>query len=348
MKHLKNLVIVATSFVLIGVACTGSGTSSTDLVGNWVKSNTSDAEGRAGCVSFVIGDIAYFGSGYDGTNRYNTFYAYDVVADAWSTIAPMPGTKRNSAAAFAANGKGYVTTGYDGINKLNDTWEYNPTTNTWASKAALPDPANSAVGSGARYGAVGFGIGNYGYICSGYTGSHTKDLWQFDPAAGTMGTWTQKKSMNTTDKRTGASVMVYNNEAYIVAGTYNGSVVTEMAKYTPATDTWTKLRDIANLSSESYDDNYNSIVRSNAVAFVIGTKGYLATGENGSNIKTTWEYDFATDLWTQRTSFERGDRNSAVGFAVKGRGFVTTGRSSTNYFDNMDEFKPTADYSAND
>lgn len=345
MKHLKNLAIVATSFILIGVACTSNDSGTTDLVGNWVKSNSPDAEGRAGCVSFVIGDIAYFGSGYDGTVRYNTFYAYDPTADSWSNIAPMPGTKRNSAAAFVVGGKGYVTTGYDGINKLNDTWEYTPTTNTWTSKAALPDAPNSTVGSGARYGAVGFGIGNYGYLCSGYTGSHTKDLWQYNPA---NDTWTQKKSMNTTDKRTGAVAMVYQDKAYIVSGTYNGSVVTEMAVYEPSTDTWTKKRDIANLSSEAYDDNYSSIVRSNAVAFVVGDKGYLATGENGANVRTTWEYDFAKDEWIQRTNFERQDRNSAVGFTVKGRGFVLGGRNSTYYFDNMEEFKPTAVYSAND
>lgn len=345
MKHLKNLVIVAASFVLIGVACTTTGDSTTDLVGNWIKSNGYEGEGRAGAVSFVIGDIAYVGTGFDGTVRYNTFYAYDPTGDSWSQIAPLPGVKRNSAAAFTVSGKGYVATGYDGVNKLQDNWEYTPSSNTWAKKADLPDPANSAVGSGARYGSVGFGIGSFGYICSGYTGSHQKDLWQYNPATDS---WTQKKSMNTTDKRTGAVALVYQDKAYIVSGTYNGTVVTEMAMYDPATDTWTKKRDIANLSSEAYDDGYTSIVRSNAVGFVIGDKGYLTTGENGANVKTTWEYDFATDLWTQRTSFERTDRNSAVGFAVKNRGYVTTGKNSTYYFDNMDEFKPTAVYGAND
>ena len=299
MKHLKNLVIVATSFVLIGVACTTSGTTTTDIVGNWVKSNGYDGNGRAGAVSFVIGDVAYVGSGFDGTERYSNFYSYQPTLDTWAQIAPLPGTKRNSAAAFTVAGKGYVATGYDGINRLQDNWEYTPSTNTWAKKADLPDPANSTLGSGARYGAVGFGIGTFGYICSGYTGSHTKDLWQYNPL---NDSWTQKKSMNTTDKRTGAVAMVYDSKAYIVSGTYNGTVVTEMAMYEPATDTWTKKRDIANLSSDSYDDNYTSIVRSNAVGFVIGDKGYLATGENGANVKTTWEYNFATDVWTQKTN----------------------------------------------
>jgi hypothetical protein len=356
MKHLKKLVIIATSFVLLGVACTTTDdTTAAATTGNWVKSNGFDGNGRAGAVSFVIGDVAYVGTGFDGTIRYNDFFAYDPTLDTWSQKAVMVmkvsgqpdvvAAKRNSAAAFAVGTKGYVTTGYDGINKLQDTWEYDAVGDTWTKKADFPDPVNGAVGSGARYGAVGFGILTKGYVCSGYTGSHTKDLWEFNPATNV---WTAKASMNTSDKRTGAVALVYGDKAYIVSGSNNGSVVTEMAMYDPATNVWTKKRDIANLSSENYDDTYTSIVRSNAVGFVIGTKGYLTTGENGSNLKTTWEYDFATDVWTAKTSFERSDRNSAVGFAVKGKGFVTTGRNSTYYFDNMDEFKPNDTYNAND
>ena len=56
------------------------------------------------------------------------------------------------------------------------------------------------------------------------------------------------------------------------------------------------------------------IVRSNAVAFIIGDKAYLTTGENGSLLSTTWEYDFATDLWTSKQAFEGAARTGAVGF----------------------------------
>lgn len=345
MKHLKNLVLVATSFVLIGVACKSTTTDTTTTVGNWVKRSAFDGNGRAGAVSFVISDIAYVGTGFDGTIRYNDFWAYNSTNDTWSQVALMPGSKRNSAAAFAAGGKGYVATGYDGVNKLQDTWEYNPTGNTWASKANLPDPTNGVVGSGARYGAVGFGIGTRGYICSGYTGSHTKDLYEYNTGTDT---WTSKASMNTSDKRRDAVAMVYGGEAYIVSGTNNGTTVTEMAKYTPGTDKWTKLRDIANLSSETYDDAYASIVRGSGVGFVIGDYGYLATGQNGSNVNTVWEYNFKTDVWVQKTNFERSARNAAVGFTVGGKGFVGLGTNSTYYFDNLDEFKPNDSYNVND
>ncbi len=50
--------------------------------------------------------------------------------------------------------------------------------------------------------------------------------------------------------------------------------------------------------SESYDDGYTTIARSNAAAFVIGDKAYISTGvNNGTLFPYTWEYDFASDLW---------------------------------------------------
>lgn len=349
MNYLKKLGFIAAGIALIGAACTSTDSTSSDLVGNWVKSESFDGVGRAGAVCFVINDTAYVATGYDGTNRLKDTWAFHPTKG-WSqrSIMPALAAARNSAVGFAANGKGYVTTGYDGYNRLQDTWEFDPLSNSWMQKANLPDQTNGTVGSGARMGAVGFALLNKGYVCAGYTGSHMKDLWQFDPTNGTMGTWTQKTSINTSDKRRDAAVLVYQDKAYIVTGTNNGVVSSEMNMYDPASDSWTKKRDIANVSSENYDDNYSSIVRGSAVAFVLNGKGYVTTGENGSYNKTTWEYDFATDVWTQRTSFERSDRSSAIAFTVANRAFVGLGKNSTYYLDNVDEFKPTAAYSAND
>ena len=49
-------------------------------------------------------------------------------------------------------------------------------------------------------------------------------------------------------------------------------------------DAWTQKRQITNVSTDSYDDNYTNIARYNAVTFVMGNYAYLATGENGSII----------------------------------------------------------------
>ena len=145
-----------------------------------------------------------------------------------------------------------------------------------------------------------------------------------------------------------AVAFVYNNKGYICTGTNNGTAVNDFWSYDPSTSAWTELRQIANISADSYDDNYTDIIRSNAAAFVIGDKAYITTGENGSLLSSTWEYDFSTDLWTSKTAFEGSPRTGAVAFSVTSGGYVTTGRSSTLPFDDLRQFFPDQAYNAND
>jgi N-acetylneuraminic acid mutarotase len=350
MKNFKQLSIVALSLGLIISACSSGGSGNTPneptLVGNWIKKGDFDGNGRQGASSFVIGDSAYIGTGFDGDRRFNDFWVYNVNSDSWRQRASLPGVARNTAVGFAVGTKGYITTGFDGTRRLQDNWEYDPATNAWTRRADLPDGINNPVGSGARIGAVAFNIGTKGYVVGGFNGSHQKDVWSFTPSTNT---WNQEISMGGS-KRQGAVAWVYNNKAYVVSGINNGTPVNDFWEYDPANATtpWKQLRNISNTSSEAYDDNYTSIIRANAVGFILGTKGYLATGENGGFLKTTWEYNFSNDTWTRLSDFERSERSGSVGFAVKGKGFVAFGRNSTFYLDNVEEFRPTDAINTND
>ncbi len=121
--------------------------------------------------------------------------------------------------------------------------------------------------------------------------------------------------------------------------------------YNPSGSTWTQLRQIANVSTDNYDDNYN-IIRANAVSFVMPSngvaKGYVCTGESGALFKSVWEYDFASDLWIQKSDFEGGTRTGAVGFAVKQRGYLLTGNVSSQVFSDFWEFHPFEEYNQYD
>ena len=345
MNRLKYYFFLPASLVLILISCAKSSTTTdpTSSSGNWVKRSEFEGNGRTEAVSFTIGDTAYIGTGFDGTNRYTDFWAYDPVKNFWLQRAQFPGKARNSATAFTVGTKGYITTGYDGLNRLSDTWEYNPATNSWVQKA---DFAGTA-----RYDAVGFGINDKGYVTTGFDGGYTKDLWEFTPTGGinNAGVWAQKTSLGGS-KRSGAIAWVYNNKAYVLTGINNGNTVSDFWVFDPAISggTWTQLRDISNTSTDTYDDDYSDIIRSNAVGFVLGTKGYVSVGENGSYTKKTWEYDFASDSWARKTTYERSERTGAVGFTVKGRSFIATGRNSTYYWDDIDEFQPDVTYNSND
>jgi N-acetylneuraminic acid mutarotase len=97
------------------------------------------------------------------------------------------------------------------------------------------------------------------------------------------------------------------------------------------------------VTDESFDDKYTTIVRFNAATFVIDNKAYLTTGENGSMNSHTWEYDYTTDTWTEKTVFSGTARTGALGITLKNRGFVMSGRSGTAPFDNMYELQPNAE-----
>jgi len=318
-------------------ACNKNSDSSDTTVGNWILKSSFEGVARSEAVAFTIGGKGYIVTGYDGTKRLNDLWQYDAEHNFWQQKAVFPGTARNAAVGFAIDTKGYIGTGYDGYNKLNDFWEYDSDGDTWAQKADF--------GGSARYSAVGFSINGKGYISTGFDGNYLKDIWEFDPADGANGKWTQRVSMSG-DKRMGAVAFVYQNKAYICTGTYSGGTVNDFNVFDPSQpegQAWTQLRKISNVSDDSYDDDY-AIVRSKAVAFVMNNKAYVCTGENGSIYKDTWEYDFATDLWTSKTPFEGAARSGANAFSINNRGFVLLGKSSTYQFEDIREFFPDQEY----
>jgi hypothetical protein len=339
----KSLLLWA---ILIGMYSCNSNSIPYTQDGNWVTRSSFNGPNRSEAVCFTIGNLAYLSGGWDGVRRYNDMWSFDPSGNGnWVQLASMPGTARSSAVGFGVGNEGYVGTGYDGYNYLNDFWQYDLASNSWSPKAPFA--------GGAIYEAVGFGIGQYGYISTGYDGLNAhKDFWRYDPLADS---WEAKVSMGG-DKRYSAVAFVYNDKAYLVTGVNSGTAVNDFWMFDPSkadTSSWTELRHITNFSTDSYDDAYTTIVRWNAAAFVIkgttsGDKAYITTGENGSLYTFTWEYDFVTDLWKEKTPFEGVARTGAVGITVQNRGFAGTGRSSSQPLDDIREFFPNEVYNAND
>jgi N-acetylneuraminic acid mutarotase len=342
MMRLFYYALFTASSLFLLYACTKS-TSTTTITGNWVNRFDAEFSSRTEAVSFTIGDTAYIGTGYDGTNTLTDFWKFSVSATGtdfyWKQVASLPdAAARTSAVGFATSTKGYVATGKaaDGATRLNDNWEYNPLTNAWTQK--------SNFGGSARYDAVGFAINDKGYIATGYDLNYNKDFWVYDPVADS---WSQLPGFSGF-KRAQAVAWVYQNKAYIVSGLDNTIYPNDFWMYDPATAAWKQLRSISNVSTDSYDDLYTSITRANGVGFIMGNFGYLATGQQGSLYKNCWQYDFSKDLWQQVTDFEGGTRTGAVGFSVHDRGFITSGNVSSQVFSDFWELHPLETYNAND
>lgn len=337
MKIYKNhLAIGLLSVVIFFTSFSCHKSSTTVLVGNWVSQSDFEGVARSSSTAFSINDIGYVGLGYDGEDRLKDFWSYDPGRNSWTQVAPFPGIARNSAVGFGAAGKGYVGLGYDGQSKLGDFWQYDPTLNKWDSVTAPNGPS-------ARYAAVAFSINDIGYVGTGYDGNYLKDFWAYDPS---NNSWTQKTSYGGSKRRDAVSFVI-DGKGYICTGINNGSYEKDFYRYDPSDDTWTALRKIYNSSDQSYDDDY-AIVRSNAVAVVIGGKAYISTGAMQSLRNDVWEYDPATDLWAPKTNFEGTTRTDAVSFSIAGRGFVLTGKSTSYQFDDIWEFLPDAAYNKED
>ncbi len=337
MKIFKDYLFLGLiSICIISLAAMCDKDKEEDLIGNWIEQSDYEGVARGDAVAFAIGNIGYVGTGYDGEDRLTDFWAFDAERNNWTQVAEFEGKPRQGAVAFAAAGNGYVGTGYDGLAKYKDFWKYNPGANTW-------DSVEAEFGGLARYGAVAFSIDDIGYVGTGFSGNAEKDFWAYNPSSDS---WIQKTSFQS--KIQDAVAFVIGNEGYICTGYNNGVYSKDFYKYDPSTDSWTALRKVSDVSDESYDDSY-TIVRKKAVAFIISGKAYITTGDVGSLKNDVWEYTPSTDLWTTRTNFEGTTRTDAVAFTTEnGRGFLATGQSSSLYFDDIWEFKPTETYDEED
>ena len=327
--------------VLLSLAACTEDTEYT--AGVWYRRSDFDGVARMDATGFTIGNKGYLCCGYRGSKkeRLKDLWEYDIANDWWTQCADMPEetTARNAATGFAVGDKGYVTTGYDSntYSYLDDCWEYNPATDQWKAM----DPFKG----GARKYALSFSIGQYGYVGTGYNDNYQKDFYQFDPSAPSGSQWTLINGFGG-QKRQGGMAFVIDDIAYICGGENNGSDVVDFWCFDPSKSTpWQQLRDITNSSDDDYDDDYSSIVRCYACAFVIDGKGYLALGQtSGQSLRTNyWIYDPTTDLWDGEdlTAFDGSSRTKAVCFSTGKRGIITTGGSSSSvYYDDTWELHP--------
>ena len=226
---------------------------------------------------------------------------------------------------------------------------------SWTPKASQP------IG---RMHAVGFSIGNKGYIGTGTdNNANLKDLWEWDKASNV---WTQKANFGGTARNSAVGFSV-GAKGYIGTGLDdNGMYRADLWEYDPTTNKWTQRADFPDtrvlavafsIGSKGYigtgrnsqafqkdlwewDQGSNAwtkkadlpgVAREGAVAYSIGTKGYIGTGNYQNMLQQDyWEWDQISNTWTQRANFGGGVRQLAVGFSIGTKGYIGTGAGKTN------------------
>lgn len=370
MKRINTLLF---SLMLLGLlfSCSKASLSYTQN-GNWVSRAIFAGVPMGYGASFVVGDSAYVGTGLNPNTpntklkslfRYapdpipNTPTGYDSVPGGWKQKADFPTVKgRMKAVGFSIGKYGYMGSGTeDGVTPLADFYKYDPVANSWSPIAPLGDGTTNYP----RFDAVAFSFDNSAFVLTGTDAQNFfGDVWQYDPVADQ---WSQRPNMPGT-KRSQAVTWVHNGVGYLVTGyAPGGQWVIGTACYDfwkfdptqPGNAGWRRLRDIYNTNSATYDDAYTNIIRYRAAGFVIngqttGDKAYITTGSNGTASVYTWEYDFNTDLWTEKTPYEGAAREGAVGFTIGNRGFIATGVSGSAAYDDCREFFPNQIYNQYD
>jgi N-acetylneuraminic acid mutarotase len=249
------------------------------------------------------------------------FFSIAAQPDTWQQKTSMS-TFRAGAIAFSIDSFAYIGTG----DFRKDLWKYNPSSNSWTQRA-------STIGVG-RIAAVGFSIGNYGYVSLGeaYSGSFFSDLQQYDPSSNT---WSAKANFPGTTRAFAVSFVI-NNKGYVALGTIDDpptQYLNDVWEYDPSLNSW------------SQKANVPFVARGYASCFVINGKAYVGGGTPDdvfTLLNDWWVYDAALDSWTQIDSFPGPPRGAAVGFSLGNYGYVSTGLDNFTEYNDLWRYDPVS------
>jgi hypothetical protein len=268
-------------------------------------------------VSGGIGSIAV-------TTTWPSFAWTATSNDSWITITSGASGIGNRTINYsvAANPTNSTRVGTITIERMSFVVTQKTVSDTWTQKADF--------GGTAQYYAVGFSIGDKGYIGTGYDNTYARkrDFWEYDTISDA---WTQKVDFGGT-ARMGAVGFAIGNKGYIGTGFDTTPVIKkDFWEYDPALNAWTQKADFG--GTERYQ----------AVGFSIGNKGYIGTGFDGTWTKDFWEYDPALNAWTQKADFGGAARWNAVGFSIGIKGYIGMGYASDGRSRDFWEYDPALD-----
>lgn len=234
----------------------------------WTRKSDFPGEPRVKAIGAVIGEKAYvgLGGGITYADPYKDFYEYDLLNDTWKQLASFPGEASSDLFCAVIGNCIYTTLGYS--NTYNsDTYKYDPQTNTWTKLKNCPVE---------RSGTAGFAIGKDLYVGTGY--ANYKDFYRYHTE---NDSWSRMADLP--KGRVLSKGLSINGQGYIMLGRFwggslnNGKLLSDVVKYDPATDEWTRCGD------------FPGGARQNMAVFAVNGKGYLVGGED--------DYVRKPDVW---------------------------------------------------
>ena len=192
--------------------------------------------------------------------------------------------------------------------------------NTWTQKADF--------GGSARRSAIGFAIGSFGYMGTGYNSNFYDDLWKFDPS---NNSWTQVASYPGA-ARFSAVAFVIGSFAYVGTGydVNNNFNTLDFWKYDSQNNSWSQSAGMPAGQERRY-----------ASAFGAQGRGYVCNGVGPSGyLNDLWEYDAIGNSWMQKANFPGAPRYECVSFAIGEYGYVGCGAFAGTIYNDFYEYQP--------
>lgn len=282
----------------------------------WIPKEPLPAIGRHHAAAFSINGTGYMALGSNVQDQRDV-HSYDPTTDTWTKLNNFPGSTRGYSVGLSAAGKGWVGFGlgesFSGAVVFKDLWQYNPATDTWTIRAACPCPGRMHPAMVEVGGKIYIGAGNN-------LSGDLNDFWAYDIATNT---WAQKASLPTHPRH---HPFYFGIGDFVYVGFGHGSqniggftIYKDFYKYDPATDTWEQMADFPGQS------------RVAGTQFSFNGKGYVLSGQDQYHINLQegefWEYDPATDSWTQLPSMPGSGRWAPTSFLIDNTIYAGTGTS---------------------
>ena len=256
--------------------------------GAWTKKSDFPGAPRGDAIGLSIEVEKGVWRGYMGAGRNRVdFYEYNPETDSWKPMEDFRGGKREFPVGFVIGNKAYVGAGQTAADiplcpdypAGNNFWEFDPSVGEkgkWNRKANIEECRFKSF-------AVGFAVGNRGYIAGG----QARYVYEYDPS---FDTW--RKLNASTPGRIQKYIVAFtiDSTAYLGTGVddvfQSGGVVDEFWKFEPYQNyKWTQLK------------AFGGEPRFHATGFAIEVepgiwRGYIGTGDSslGPRFSDFWEY----------------------------------------------------------
>lgn len=167
-----------------------------------------------------------------------------------------------------------------------------------------------------RHHTISFSINNMGYSIAGTTPQgRTSNVQEYDPV---NDSWTDLGNYPGPARAQGIG-QTWDGKGYFGFGSEpSGAKLNDLWEFDPISNTFTQL------------PSCPGVGRTHPALVILNGKIYTGMGSGTTNLSDWWEYDIATQVWTQKTSIPIG-RHHPYQFILNGNIYVGSGHQSSWY-----------------